>query len=199
MRQRKKTITNWDKVYRQNYETHAFSDIYWIRKAKNLLESAKLIEPEVIRLWKNYRRYINGKTDKLLTDYYQGTYFMLVAYAVENLLKATVIQRNSFEYKKKFHQTLKFPKELQSHDLVKLARKADLDFTIEEEDLLRRLTRSATWDGRYPIPLHYKQMSGAECFSDGKEYSVSWFGGDDIDKLNKFIKDLKEKLDIREI
>ena len=190
---------DWDRVHRQNYQSQAFWDIHWISKAKDLLESAKLIEPEVVRLWKNYHANLDGNTDGLLPDHYQGTYFMLIAYSVENLLKAAIIRGKSLEYKRKFSQTLRFPKELQSHDLVKLARKAGLHFSREEEDLLRRLARGATWYGRYPVPLHYKHSSGAETFSNGNEYSVSWFGGNDVERLSKLVDMIKENLNIRDI
>ena len=153
----------------------------------------------MVRLWDNYRANLDGESNELLSDYYQSTYFMLIAYAVENLLKAAIIREKSFEYKRKFHETLKFPKELRSHDLVKLARKAHLNISSEEEDLLRRLTRSATWYGRYPVPLYYKHISGVEIFSDGKEYSVSWFGGNDLERLNKFIETLKDRLSISDV
>jgi hypothetical protein len=182
---------DWDKVHRQNYESRAFWDIHWIAKANDLLLSAKLIEPEVIKLWESFHAHTADKTKRILADHYQGTYFMLLAYAVENLLKGAIIRERSWEYKEHFRRTLKFPKELQSHNLIRLARKAGLEFSFEQEDLLRRLTRSATWYGRYPVPLLYPDSAGAETFSDGKEYAVSWFGGDDVNRLNLFIGKLK--------
>ena len=187
---------DWDRVHRQNYLSRAFGYIHWISKAKELLQSAKLIEPEVVRLWSNYRANLDGENNELLPDYYQSTYFMLIAYAVENLLKAAIIREKSFEYKREFSETLRFPKELQSHDLVELARKANLNISREEEDLLRRLTRSAIWYGRYPVPLDYKDISGVDIFSDGKKYFVSWFGGNDLERINKFIESLKDRLNI---
>ena len=122
---------------------------------------------------------------------------MLLAYAVENLLKAAIIRKYSYEYKKQFRKTLKFPKELKCHDLVQLAKKAGLKFTMKEEDLLRRLTRSAIWYGGYPVSLEYTQLSGAETFSDKKEYFVSWFGGNDVKRLNGFIENIKARLQIQ--
>jgi len=79
---------------------------------------------------------------------------------------------------------------------VELARKANLNISREEEDLLRRLTRSAIWYGRYPVPLDYKDISGVDIFSDGKKYFVSWFGGNDLERINKFIESLKDRLNI---
>ncbi len=192
-------MTDWDRVHRINYESTAFLFYNWIGKAKALIESAKLIEPEVIRYWENSREELEGKTNKHIPDYYIGPYFMLIAFALENLLKAAIIRGNSYEYKMNFRRSLSFPKELKKHDLVYLAKKVEIRFTMEEEDLLRRLTRSAIWYGRYPIPLDYKKTSGAETFSDGKEYSVSWFGFNDVARLNKFINDLILSLDIQDI
>ncbi len=189
-----KQEVNWDKVHAQNYMAKAFWDIYWIRKANDLLESANLIEPKVLELWKSYRENLGGKSDILKTDHYIGRYFMLIAFAVENLLNASIINDKAGEYKRTFRETLKFPKELQSHDLVKLAKKANVDFSTEEEDLMRRLTRSAIWYGRYPIPLKYTHSSGAQTFSDGKDYSVSWFGGNDVERIRKFVSSLKERI-----
>ena len=184
-------MVNWDSVHRTNYESKAFWDIHWIRKAKDLLKSADLIQPEVVRLWNSVEEGLDNMDREILADYYQGTYFMLRAFAVENILKAVIIRNKSTEYRRKFRDTLKFPKELQSHDLVKLAKKAGFDFTVEQEDLLRRLTRSATWHGRYPIPLNYRHSAGEERFKDGREYSVSWFGSNDVGRINDFIEELK--------
>lgn len=190
---------DWDYVYRQNYESRVFCDIHWIGKAEDLMQSAKLLEPEVIRIWESFRAHATDKKTKILPNHYQGAYFMLLAYAVENLLKAIIIRKRSREYKEGFRMTRKFPKELQSHDLVQLASKAGLEFNLEEEDLLRRLTRSATWYGRYPVPLHYTAGAGAETFSDGNEYAVSWFGGNDVERLNRFVEEIKIRLEIRDI
>ena len=191
-----KRDANWDKVHAQNYQAKAFWDIHWIRKAKDLLESANLIEPKVVELWENYRGNLNGETQEHMPDHYIGTYFMLIAFAVENLLKASIISVNSINYKREFTETFKFPKDLQSHDLVKLAKKAEVGFSRDEEDLLRRLTRSAIWFGRYPVPLKYKHSSGAQTFDDGKAYSDSWFGENDVERLKKFVHDLKERMGI---
>ena len=67
---------DWDRVHRQNYQSRAFWDIHWISKAKDLLESAKFIEPKVVRLWENYHANLDGNTDELLPDHYQGSLVM---------------------------------------------------------------------------------------------------------------------------
>jgi len=189
---------DWDYVHRSNFEQAAFWDVNWIRKAKDLFESAKKLEPELIRVWESYRARAKDFKTPLAPDYYQGTYFMLLAFAVENLLKATAVARNSIKYREEFRKTLRFPEELKSHDLLKLSELAQLSFNTKEEELLRRLTRSAVWFGRYPAPLHYTKMSGSEQFHDGNEYSLSWFGETDVSRLRAFISSLPSRLNIPE-
>jgi len=189
-------MDNWDSVHRRNYESKAFLDTHWISKAKDLLISADLIEPEVVRLWNSVESGLDNMDQEILPDYYQGTYFMLKAFAVENIFKAVIIRKKSSEYRRKFQDTLKFPGELKSHKLVELAQQAGFDFTDEQEDLLRRLTRSAIWYGRYPIPLDYRHSAGAEIFEDENKYSVSWFGSKDIERINDFIEELKRQFSI---
>ena len=117
-------------------------------------------------------------------EHIHATYFMLAAYSCENLLKAALIMRNVVRYKDEFQQTKRFPKDLQSHDLFKLAQKAGVALTASEEGILRRLTRSAVWSGRYPVPIKYGDVAGREVFSDGEDRSVSWFARDDLKKIN---------------
>ena len=45
---------DWDRVHRSNFEAAAFRDINWISKARGLYESARKLEPEVVRLWESY-------------------------------------------------------------------------------------------------------------------------------------------------
>ena len=141
---------------------------------------------------------LEDQTTPLVPDHYQGPYFMLLAYAAENLLKAAAVACNGPRYRAEFRAKLKFPKELRNHDLVKLAQLVQLSFSMEEEDLLRRLTRSAVWFGRYPVPLEYAHMSGDQIFSDDNEYLVSWFGGNDIERLNEFLLSLPKRLRLKQ-
>ncbi len=185
---------NWDDAHRSNYESKAFSPENWVTAARALVASAKAVEPKVIEYWESYRENAKDNTKKLLADNYQGPYFMLYAFAIENYFKSAIVQSNTWELKDNFKNNPVFPKELRSHQLVLLAQKADLDISIVEEDLLRRLTRHAIWAGRYPVPTKYKEISSAERFNDGQEYLVTWFGGDDVEKLSVFVGSLEKRL-----
>lgn len=189
---------DWDRVHRRNFASAAFWDVHWIRKARDLYETARSLEPHIAQVWESYRARVKGEPGALEADHYQGSYFMLLAFATENLLKAAAVAKNGHRYRIEFRADPKFPQELKKHNLVKLAKFVELVFTHEEEDLLRRLTRSAIWYGRYPVPLAYKHMSANERFSNENEYTVSWFGGNDINRLNVFINSLPGRLGLHE-
>lgn len=192
------TEVDWDYVHRCNFEMAAFWDINWIANARNLFESAKRLEPEVVRIWDIYREKIKNAAAPLPIDHFQGPYFMLLAFATENLLKAAAVSHKRLQYKDEFRHSKKFPKELMKHDLIKLAQLVGLSYSDKEEDLLRRLTRSAIWFGRYPAPLDYADMSGQKTFDDGNEYTVSWFSEGDVERLNTFILGLPARLKLDE-
>ena len=192
------TPVDWNLVHRRNYEMVAFSASHWLAKAQDLFESAKRLEPDVVRVWESYQNKAKNGDAVLVPDHFQGPYFMLLAFSTENLLKAAAVSHNRLQYKAEFKRSEKFPGKLKEHDLVKLAKLVGLSYTTGEEDLLRRLTRSAIWFGRYPAPLKYEAMSGKEVFSDGNEYAVSWFGGNDVERLNTFISGLPVRLGFNE-
>lgn len=185
---------NWDKVYRQNYENKAFSSGQWLASARSLLHSARILEPKITELWENYRAHSKDQSILLLPDHFQGPFFMLLAFATENLFKAAIVKENSAIFLQQFKTDKKFPKQLQTHTLVELAKLANFKFNTQEEDLLRRLTRHAIWAGRYPVPLKYHDSSGIENFEDGKEYLVSWFAGNDLERLKALIECINEQL-----
>ncbi len=196
---------DWMSVYQSNFESAAFGTAKWIQKGIDLFESAKIFEPKILQVWEYWRVKSKGEQADHVPDYFHGTYFMLMSFSVENFLKAALIQRSGISYKRDFrlcvaerkHSKKCFPQDLKTHDLFDLAVKAELELVDGEEDLLRRLSRCAEWAGRYPSPLRYEEMSGAEKFADGEIYSLSWFGGNDIAKLNAFIPSLPDRLGLR--
>lgn len=193
---------DWKVVHRSNFEAAAFGSAKWIQKGIDLFESAKLLEPKIQELWNYWRSKSEGKSAVHVPDHYLGPYFMLMSFCVENFLKAALIQASGAQYKRNFKSCVEsgaksgkcFPADLKTHDLFELSAKANLNLQEGEEDLLRRLSRCAEWAGRYPSPLRYEEMSGAEKFSDGEDYSLSWFGECDVEKLNNFIPSLPQRL-----
>jgi hypothetical protein len=198
----------WDPVHKRNFESELFDfgASSWLRKSSDLLDVAKLLEPRLAERWealKDFKR-IGWMGDPRLRDF-TGVYFLLVAYGIENLLKGAAIARSQptdgvFVYKQlsrlhqEFEKTGKIPESVKTHDLFRLAQDAGISCSLEEEDLLRRLTRATEWYGRYPVPLGYLEMRGTEKFSDGKEYSLNYSGADDVARITRLLDKLHGEL-----
>lgn len=185
---------DWDQVHLSNFESKAFWHIHWLYKAKDLIETARLLEPGIAKTWENLHAHSQDQKVPLIANHYIAPYFMLMAFAIENILKARIVIIKNRELKDAFKHSRKFPKIQKNHNLVDLAHLAKLEFGSDEEELLRRLTRSAIWHGRYPIPLEYTKMSGAELFSDGNEYLVSWNSSSDVARIRSYLNDLPQRL-----
>lgn len=125
----------------------------WVEKADELIEVASLIKPSISeKAW-------NEKREKILfKEHYFTIYFMLMSYALENLLKALHI-KNDPEIRKEIEQKRKIPNTLKSHNLFALSRDFDLVWGDDYvEALLKRMFIIATWFGRYPIPVKATDM-----------------------------------------
>jgi hypothetical protein len=180
----------------------------WVRKARDLLATAELVAPVVAEEWRRKKDIVKGLTQEWPQDH-SATYFMLTAFAVENLLKGALVVLRYHEIAADFDSKpssgKSLPKLLQSHDLmhlVRLVRKSqlrppysapELSLSLEEEDLVRRLTLNAKWYGRYPIAIS-PRGSGDEKFSDGKVYNLRWFGEQDVEKLKLLVARFREEL-----
>ena len=155
------------------------------------------MEPEVVAIWESFREsHVAKDSRKLKSDEILSVYLMLIAFAVENLLKAELVRKSYSEFRQIFEASGKLPPLLKTHDLFMLAREAALTIRLEEEDLLRRLTRSAIWAGRYPLPIEFNKLAGGEEFSDGKVWSVSYLGGKDIQRLRKLIDKIRADFNV---
>ena len=186
---------DWDEHYRSSYESTTFSYTHWLDVARSLLASAKELEPKITELWETYRGMSKNPDAPIKTDHYHRPYFMLMSFAIENLFKAIIVLKNYRELRQSYLQkTGEFPNKLKGHDLVKLAAKAEFKFSLEEEILLRRLMRHGIWAGRYPVPLDYRISGTSERLSDGSESHVSWFGANEIDRINVLVTRITELL-----
>ena len=191
-----------DRLLGSLYCSKFLLELSWVDVADDLLASAALLEPEIRKVWANRRASYRARSQgqepvRLIADRYTGPYFMLVSYAVENLFKAALVRENKQSYEQEFDEKGELPEELRDHELVKLAEKVGFRFDRYKEDLLRRLTRCAKWHGRYPVPLHYRETAGGEnSKSERKRYSVSYFGGNDIERLKTLMNDLRVSLNL---
>ena len=175
----------------------------WVDKADKLLKASKILEPQIRDYWnvvltnfKEGRYNKGGEPPHIPPSNIQGPYFILISYALENLLKALIIRDRSDEIRSRFTQTGKLPKLIRDHDLLELSRKASIKMGINEEDILRRLSRFSKWKSRYPVPVEPSDIQNIIKYSNGKEYFTDYFKPDDLDQLDAIVKRVKDHLKV---
>ncbi len=175
---------NWDDVYRVNYRATAFTHASWLRHARNLMAAARELEPDIRRMWESYRAHTKNIFNVFKPSRFVNPYFMLSAFAIENLLKARLVQLHANAFRARFDRLQKFPHALKSHDLIRLAKASGERIYKAEEDLMRRLSINAIWAGRYPVPVEVRSMASIARYDDGQVHPVSWYGEHDFGRIN---------------
>jgi hypothetical protein len=95
---------------------------------------------------------------------------MLYGLAVENLMKAVIVARKPIsDICFPLSEGL-FPRWFKSHDLLALAKRADLGVSRSQEHLLRRL-RVFVECGKYPVGLREGQDYSTHVFSDPLDWN----------------------------
>jgi hypothetical protein len=193
MRQKKKYKSDQDTSYLSAYQRAVLSKSTWLDKANELFKVAGEVEQKVIKFWKSWHTHLKDKSNKIESDKCIGIYLMLVAYGIENLLKALIVVKKRDELKNGNElQKGQLPKILNSHNLVRLCKLAGFPITNQQqEELLRRLSRGAVWYGRYPIPTSYNSGK-AEIFLNGKEYIICLHRENDITMIKELIKAVRK-------
>jgi len=195
-KRKKREITpkEWDEFHREDYKRDILNPKKWTEKGDVLLEVAIKLEPEVVDFWKTWRKHLKDNSIRLKSDKYSGIYFMIISYVIENYFKAIIVSLCNKEIENFLNSgnNPKFPNLLKNHNLVRLAQKAGFPIKNQlQEDLLRRLSRSAVWYGRYPVCTDYKK-SRSEIFLNGKEYDISIFREIDVNQVKLLIEEIKK-------
>ena len=195
---KKKTVSQ-EFIFLGQYLERLLNWKLWIEKAEELLAAARALEPHVRSLWDvigaNFKegRYSEGGEDPhQLPQNLQGVYFMVVAYALENLFKAMII----WEHQDTLHNQVlgtggKLPVIAKDHDLIRLAKKTHFVIDVGDEDLLTRLYWNSVWAGRYPLPVDCGGLKNVKVYSDGKGYLTAYFSPNDIDRLDALVQRVK--------
>jgi hypothetical protein len=141
--------------YTKEYRARLLDPEAWRQTARQLIAAAALLEPKINEFWKHLRTQpTNVSSWRPWNDEFVAIYFMLCAYAIENLLKAQIIQKKKQKICGQIDAKPTLPKVLKEHDLYRLTIEAGfLELAREEEMLLRRLSRCSVWYGRYPAPI----------------------------------------------
>jgi hypothetical protein len=176
----------------------------WWEKANKFLEAAEVLKPILRDYWnvvhtnaKEGRYDKGGLPPQKTPSELHGPYFILVSYALEDLLKALIIQERGDEIRDQFGQTGRLPSLIQGHDLLRLSKRANIKIDIIEEDILTRLSRQSKWKSRYPVPVELSDIQNIKEYSDGRGYFTDYFKPDDIDQLDTIIKRVKDNFKVK--
>lgn len=169
-------------------KAEALDPIAWLESANRLIASAEKLEDYFEEFWNTL------KTEKILDDSKVSILFMIYSYAIENLLKAIIVIRDKQNLSSQ--NWGKLPNSLQGHNLYQLCKKSGLDNLAREyESILKKLSRSAEWYGRYPTPIKasdYNNLRSSENESNG--ISLSGHTPIDLNEIKKIINELKSNL-----
>jgi hypothetical protein len=161
----------------------------WLRKADELLAAALVLEKEIQAYWTEIkienRRIVRGSS----RIYVHASYFLLVAYAVENFFKGLLVHRHRDELRGRLLPSL--PKYLNEHDLIKLAKRVGFPTAVADQDLLTRLSRNSIWAGRYPVPTGPNGTRALQQYMDGRVYLVAVFYPNDVDRVHDLLDRLR--------
>jgi hypothetical protein len=118
----------------------------WIVQSAELMLASELL----IEASKDKRRAQSapqqlGQAEPLLDSRMAAIYRMLVAFATENILKATLVAKIDTI-------VTEIPTIIQSHKLVELVNRCGHRLPSGDTALLGQLTEYAEWRGRYPSP-----------------------------------------------
>ena len=111
----KKQMSNTEFHYRIQYLEQALDWRLWVKSADDLLAAAEELEPSIERYWSLAKENLVADQEdvregrprrpwKEQGPYLQSIYSMLVAYAIENLYKASLILQNKKQYEQEILQ-----------------------------------------------------------------------------------------------
>lgn len=159
----------------------------WLGSAEEHLFSAEIMLPYIEK-----RRV---KVQELLDSRFSGRiqmepcliapYLLHCALAMENIFKSLIVLNNSDKLLKEAKSTSKTPKLLLGHNLVELANRAGIEPNIDEEYVLKFLSRYGIWRGKYHQPIKNNDNGVTERLSNGNHYVM---GGYDPTTIPKYFE-----------
>jgi hypothetical protein len=137
----------------------------WMSAAEELLAGAALFEPQLQEYWESRR------ADRMSLVKYPKSHLMLAGFAMENILKALIVQDQRAALEEEFDTKSRLPKILQSHNLITLSDRARLSISDDgTKEHLKHLTRHSVWAGRYPVPLRPSDLPAPDAFGLGEDF-----------------------------
>ena len=138
----------------EKYRLACTQPYLWMCKAQEVRRAADI-------LWDQFVREITAftKGEDTGEPFFGQVALMLYGLALENMLKAGLASMGVAA-----HPNGNFSQK--SHDLMALSKEFNVEWNLNEAELLFRLQEFIEWAGRYPIPLSKEGLYPRE-FSDG--------------------------------
>jgi hypothetical protein len=160
----------------------------WILSARDLLEHIRSTADALRAAWIEHHGNLASHPAAPPSGQHR-MYLFLSALAIENLLKAVVVDQAKWPDSQ---IAQKLPEELKTHALLDLAA-GRIDLADDEIELLERLTQFGIWLGRYPTPTKLDDIKPKKLKS-GKVNLAGFMYGSDIRDVENFINRLIDKL-----
>src|SRR2546425_8412679 len=161
----------------------------WILSARDLLEHIRSTADTLRMAWIEFHCN-NPPHQSAPPRGLHRVYLFLSALAIENLLKAIVVDQVKWPDSQIAN---KIPKDLNSHILLELAATGGVVLGDDEIEILERLTEFGTWLGRYPAPIKLHQTKPKKLKS-GIVNLAGYMYGSDIREVESLINKLIDKL-----
>ncbi len=187
MPKRNKPDEEWDPVFISNYSTSLLRQSNWFETANELIASADALKPHTDKWWLRMKAWAQNSSLRYPENSFHLIAMMLYAFALEDLFKGVLIVRIPAEDYHAVKDDGRFPEMLKTHDLNDLAERAKFPATLEDEDLLARLARSAIWAARYPVAAGFEHLRPFT-HSDGKQYNSTALAQNDLDRCRALVE-----------
>lgn len=186
----------WERVELSNFARDLLSARKWFEAANELESALDILEPHVLAWWQSMREWSRKNAPIWREHGYAGLYLMLSAYVLENLCKGFLASKLSSADRELVRSKGKLPKILDSHDTLELVQKVGLDVSETDQALLQKLSRAATWFGRYPVSRFYRDRNRARLPS-GKLHTTSWQGSSEVYQVRRLIREVRSRVNAR--
>lgn len=164
------------------YRDAVYGPETWRRLALELADAAEAMESKLDDFWDGVHR-------REWNDAQVAVYFMLCAYALENLIKAKLVEEE-ISTNGVPSELRKLPNKLKGHDLVDLAIRCGRQPLAEEyASILKRLSRSSVWYGRYPAPVSADSMNSIVSSPSGESVSLTAYSSNDRHEIKKLFNE----------
>lgn len=189
------------------FDIASVDSMTWLENAEFLKLSADLIFKNVLSTYKEYtdeqrkinrinitlgivnkkRKEVDELEDKLKS--FSNTYYLLIGYSFENLIKALSIENNSGLTFKEIYDKY-WRKYNSGHGISTICKENFENLSSTDFELLERLEAYILWLGKYPVAIdktrHVADYDKRYFFSDDKNENDNLF-----DKIKKFLLDKK--------